>query len=188
MTDFVTLGNKSLSKLGHYDFITSLTDPTKAAALIAINYESVRDAMLRGHPWNFAVKRATLAPLTTAPVWGDGSNYFQLPSDCLRVLGMDDCYAQYNVESGMLYFNDTTANILYTARITDPNLFDALFVEAYTTMLAITICPGLTDSEEKMSALVTMYEKLNLPLARSVDGQESGVRQIVSSNFINVRA
>lgn len=187
MTDFVTLGNKALSKCGHYDFITSLTDNTKAANLLLINYESVRDAMLRAHPWNFATTRATLAPNSTTPIWGDGSNFFPLPSDCLRVLGTDDPYDVWSVEGGQLYYNDTTVNISYTQRITDPNRFDALFIEAYTTMLAITICPPLTDSDTKLESLMEIYEKLNLPLARSINGQEVGNRIFTATNFLDVR-
>lgn len=187
-TDFVTLGNRSLSKAGHYDFITSLTDNTKAASLIAINYIPVLRAMLRAHPWNFATRRATLAPLVATPTWNDnGEQYFQLPSDCVRVLNMQYLDDPFTVEGGMLYYNGTTANILYTAFVSDPSLFDDLFSEAYTTMLAATIAPGLTDSEGKVDELVALYEKLNMPLARSINGQEMGVRTTQANSFINSR-
>jgi hypothetical protein len=55
-------------------------------------------------------------------------------------------------------------------------------------MLAATIAPGLTDSEGKVSELVSLYEKLNMPLARSINGQEMGVRTTQANSFINSRA
>jgi hypothetical protein len=188
-TDFVTLGNRALSKAGHYDFITSLTDGTKASSLIKINYIPVLRAMLRAHPWNFATKRASLSPLSAQPTWSDGGEqFFQLPADCVRVLQMQYLDDPFKVEGGALYYYGTTANILYTSFVQDPNLFDDLFSEAYTTMLAATIAPGLTDSEGKVSELVSLYEKLNMPLARSINGQEMGVRTTQANSFINSRA
>lgn len=188
-TDFVTLGNQALSKCGHFDPITNIdTDGTKAANLIKLHYLPILRAVLRAHPWNFATKRATLNQLVAAPAWANyGEIYYQLPTDCLRVLRMQAEDDHFTVEGGVLVYSGSTANIMYTANILDPNLFDDLFSEAYTTMLAATIAPGLTDSEGKVQEILTLYENLNLPLARSINGQERGVRRFGAESFIDSR-
>ena len=46
--------------------LTALADATKEGRLATVHYEPSRDAVLRAHPWNFAIKRADLAQVTQA--------------------------------------------------------------------------------------------------------------------------
>ena len=56
MASEVDICNRALSKLGAAR-ITSLTEDSVNARACNAMYESVRDAELRAHPWNFAMKR-----------------------------------------------------------------------------------------------------------------------------------
>jgi hypothetical protein len=58
--------NMALTRLGH-DQISSLTENTKGASLCSLHYDVCRDALLRAHPWNFAIARAALAQEATTP-------------------------------------------------------------------------------------------------------------------------
>lgn len=186
MSDYVSIGNQSLIKLGHFDPIISLTDGTKAAQLINARYEQVRDATLRMHPWNFAKYRVVLTALASPlPAWGDGS-YFQLPRDCLRVLGTDDDSDNIPVEGRYIRFSATTLNILYIQQITDTSLFDAMFTECYTTRLAMEICPGLTQSTALFESLAKLYQQ-NLSDARTVNSFELGVQSFVQDDLMTYR-
>ena len=78
---FVSISNRALTFLGAQP-ITSLDDDTKEARACKRMFEQSRNQVLRGHPWNFAMKRVELAADTTSPVWGK-TNAFSWPSDCL---------------------------------------------------------------------------------------------------------
>jgi len=56
MATAVSICSNALRKLGD-DPITSLTDDTERARLCNAFYEPTRDAVLRSHPWNFAIER-----------------------------------------------------------------------------------------------------------------------------------
>ena len=80
----VQICNAALLKLGA-ERINSLTENNKRARVFNERYNSIRKEVLRAHPWNFAIRRASLAKLPDAPAYEYGSQY-QLPNDCLRVL------------------------------------------------------------------------------------------------------
>ena len=46
----------------------------------------------------------------------------------------------------VLLTDEATANILYVARITDTNLFDAMFVDVLTQKLAVDLAYPVTNS------------------------------------------
>lgn len=171
MTSVVGICNNALDKLGQ-SAITSLSDGNKAANLCSRNWEKVRDQVLRDHPWNFAVKRATLAASTDAPDWGF-DNQFPLPSDSLRLLEVRDLRAgEYQLENGSILSNETVLYVRYITRIEDPNDFDSLFIDAVATRLAFELCEGLTQSNTKKEALWQEYGD-SLTRAKKTDAQEN---------------
>ena len=89
MATEVSICSNALRRLGD-DPITSLTDDTERARLCNAFYVPARDLVLRSHPWNFAVTRATLAQLSDTPAY-EYSYQYALPNDpyCLRVLSME---------------------------------------------------------------------------------------------------
>ena len=87
MASVVDICNRALQKLGA-ESITSLTQNTENARACNSCFEFLRDAELRAHPWNFAIKRAQLAADLTPPEFGYDLRY-QLPSDYLRLLPSD---------------------------------------------------------------------------------------------------
>ena len=88
MNSVVEIANAALLRIGA-GLILDLDEDAKAARLCRQLYGPVRDAVLRAHPWNCALCRCDLARLATAPVFGFAHQY-QLPSDCLRVIGLAD--------------------------------------------------------------------------------------------------
>lgn len=64
----VSICKLALTRVGQDpNSLTALADATKEGRLCTVHYEPSRDAVLRAHPWNFAIKRADLA-LTTQPI------------------------------------------------------------------------------------------------------------------------
>ncbi len=97
MASIITICNNALDKLGHGP-IVSLEDGNKSANLCLRNWPLVRDRVLRDHPWNFAVKRATLAASIDVPAWGFTTT-FPFAADHLRLLEVRDLSTdEYQVE------------------------------------------------------------------------------------------
>ena len=191
MATEVSICSTALRKLGD-DPITSLTDDTERARLCNAFYETARDSLLRSHPWNFAITRASLTQLSTTPAYGFAYQY-ALPTDpyCLRVLEME--YQDYifkienlATEGRVLLSDEGTAKILYIGRITDTALFDSLFVDTLTAHLSVKLAYPITNSTTLQAQMHKLYQA-KLSEARSVDGQEGFIDDLVSDTFTDFR-
>lgn len=184
MASTVDICNKALIKIGE-DTIIDLTENSKAARLCNQIYADLRDTMLREHPWNFAIKRAQLARLTTDPIF-EFDAQFQLPSDCLKVLRTDDDLSPYRVEGKALLVNSNAVKIEYISRVEDTTMFDSLFVEALSDRIGAHLVYNLADNTQ----LVQIMEQKALSRirqARSMDGQEGIPRSVEADQWLNTR-
>lgn len=161
MASVVDICNRALQRLGA-NRIADLSDDSRAARSCNVAYEPVRDALLRRHPWNFALGRAQLAASTTAPAFGPAYQY-PLPSDFIRLLpdindtvgtggtnGQDD----WVIEGGAILTDESgPLNIRYIRKITDPNAMDPLFREALSKQMAMEMCEDITQSNQKVQLI-----------------------------------
>jgi hypothetical protein len=191
MATEVSICANALRRLGD-DPITSLTDDTERARLCNAFYTDARDAVLRSHPFNFSITRTTLAQLSDTPAYGYDYQY-ALPTDpyCLRVLEMEFKDYEFKIENvathgRVLLTNEGTAKILYIARITDTNLFDAMFVDVLTAKLAVDLAYPVTNSMAVQKQMQDLFQK-KLSEARSIDGQEGFMDDLVSDTFTDFR-
>jgi hypothetical protein len=185
MTSVVAVCNRALDKLGHGP-ITSLEDGTKAANLCLRNWPLVRDQVLRDHPWNFAVKRAILAPSDVIPAWGFGAQ-FPLPADCLRLLEVRDLStAEYQLEGRNILANASALYIRYIHRVADPVQYDFAFLDAVAARLAFEMCEAITQSNTKKEQMFQEYDDA-LTRAKRVDGQENPPVIFEEDDWIKVR-
>src|SRR5690606_26204755 len=118
--------------------------PAEARAANA-QYEKLRDEVLRAHPWNFAVARQRLVRLSEAPPFGYAWQY-QLPSDSLRVLALNDGRGAYEIEGRRLLTDDETADLVYVRGVTDPNEYDSIFREALACRVSADLAYRLANS------------------------------------------
>ncbi|NIR36919.1 MAG: hypothetical protein GWN71_15050, partial [Gammaproteobacteria bacterium] len=105
----------------------------------------MRRRLLRRYRWNFAVKRATLAPESPDPDFGFDKRHM-LPDDCLRVIGLHDGdepkrnytsdKTPFKVEGRFLHVDDDAPEVFYVADVTDTRQFDPMFDEALSWLLA----------------------------------------------------
>lgn len=137
-------------------------------------YDETVDAVLRSHPWNFAIRRAQLPADADAPAFGFNFQY-TWPEDpyCLRVLEVDEDPAAAFEPEGRKILTDVGAplNVRYIARITDPNQFDADFVIALATDLAANTAFKITGSTTLRDQLKSDFAAQKRE-AESVDAQE----------------
>jgi hypothetical protein len=192
MATEVSICSNALRRLGDSP-ITSLTEDSERARLCNAFYEPSRDAILRSHTWNFAINRATLAKLSSAPAFEYAFQY-ALPTDpfCLRVLKMEFEDYEFKVENlagqgRVLLTNEGEANIIYIARVTDPSLFDSMFVDVLTAKLAVDLAYPVTNSTTLQTQMQRLFER-KLSDARSLDSTEGTTDSLISNVFTDFRA
>lgn len=185
MASEVSMCSSALGRIGDEPILT-LEDDSTRAKLCKRLYPDLRDAVLREHPWNFAVRRMQLGKLATAPAFGWAYQY-QLPHDpyCLRVVAMERD-EPYVIEGRKLLSDVDPAKIRFIAKITDTGEFDALFTECLTARLAAELAYGLAKDSRLGESLFRIYE-YKLASARGADGQEGTLAAFESSQLLEVR-
>lgn len=191
VTTSVGLVNLALTRIGH-NTITSIGESTKAGQLADVHYEAMRDAALRSHPWNFAIKHATLAQ-DDADAADDFTYQYALPSSpyCLKVIRTgqerDGLTHDYRIEGRYLKSDETDVDIEYIGRVTAVGEYDALFVQILALQLAIRFCMPLADNATLLGELKEELKDI-LPVGRVIDAQEGAARDFVDgSGWANSR-
>lgn len=157
------------------------------AKLCANLYPTVRDDMLRSHPWNCAIKRMVLAPDAVAPAFGY-THAFELPADFLRVLevGTRNTQIDYLVEGRTIQASTSVLELRYVFRNEVENTWDSSLVKLVTLAMAAALAYPVTQS----SALQQSFEqKLEMALkrARAVDGQEDPPQTLGDERLLRSR-
>lgn len=179
MASEIEIANRALSKLG-VARLTSLSDNNAQARAVNAAWDLVRDNELRIRRWNFAIARASMAALTSEPVWGFDNEY-QLPSDFLALLEIPDAWEAagltdyrnsetlpFRIE-GTKILTDIAAplDIRYIYRCDDTSQWDAAFCEAFACKLAYEMCEELTQSNTKKQLLAEDYKQAIRAAART---------------------
>jgi hypothetical protein len=187
MSSQVEICNLAIGKLGSTSFITDINDENSKNALYCrLFYGPTRDALLRSHLWKFARKRAVLAPLVEEPLF-DGGKYFQLPTDCLRVVGADEDYfhnyGRWFVEGNKIVADTDVLNIVYIAKIEDESLYDPLFVQAFALYLAHEMAPAIAQSESMKGNLSNEMQAAIIRAAHAGSTEQDG-QAFISEVFL----
>lgn len=175
----VEIVNRALTKLGA-GRITSMADANKSARTMSALWDTVRRAELRKRNWGFALRRTSLASLSTAPAWGFALAY-QLPADFLRLTQVSDIFiipgltdyregddSPYAIEGSQL-LTDFAAplKVRYVSDVTDPGAFDSLFVEVMASKLAYEACYDINQSNQGRESSAQDYKAAVLEAARA---------------------
>lgn len=197
MPSVVDICNEAMDLLGAAT-ITSLTENSKEARLCNRRFETVRDSVLRSHPWNVAVTRASLAQDSVGPAFGFIYQY-TLPTNpyCLRLLSFwnsnvnnevaaYDSQVMYKVEGRKILSNEDTCNIVYVGRIEDTESYDSMLSSTIASALAAETAYAVTGSSNIAQLMEQRYQN-KLREARSADATEGMPDRIMADDFINVR-
>lgn len=212
MASEVQICNLALSHVGAFR-IQSLDDATKEAQECNTLYDPTRDAVLRDHKWGFATKRLVLALL---PDTYSGWTYaYQYPSDCLAAREIynplnssnqgccndpncnNSCQSvskkidfeiitNDNKDARIVLTNQEDAELIYTAKVTDPNLFDAQFIQALSRLLASDLAVPLRADSHMESQQFKKYLYI-LGLAQATDSNEQQKKVDDSNSFVQSR-
>ena len=184
MASEVEICNGALHFLGD-SAITSLDDNTDRAILCKAFWHFVRDYVLRSHPWKCAIVRYQCGLLVDTPLFGF-TYKFQLPSDCLRVIGLEEEDATWNVEGKELVSDSSNRNIVYIKQITDPGEFDPMLVMVMMLKMAMFLASAITDKAVLIEGLEKLYTKV-MQEAKSVNAQEGSPQAFESNVLVDVR-
>lgn len=199
VTSEVDIASNALRLIGDQP-ITAFDDNSDRARLLNAVFNSTRDAVLRAHPWNFAVLRAALANATVTTVDSTGATVTTFPAFefgqayalpnapyCLRVLYTDfEGLLPWRVEGRFLLTDAASVTCAYIARTTDVIHYDAGFVAALQYCLAANAAMPLKGDKNLAQALFTLYER-TLQEARAMNGQEGTQPTLDVRTLLDVR-
>lgn len=195
----IDIVNLALVKLD-VSILANLEGKSKAVGYANTTYDTLRDVVMGGAPWGFAMSRAILPRSTEDLVWGaDNVFRYTKPGDCLRIWRVFQ-QVRWQVEGeviivGSLNAEDNTQRwtaapeslkVRYIRRVTSPGSYNPFFKEALATRLAMEWCVGLTGSDTKKQVLMTEYVS-KMEDAKALDGQEGVPEDIHVVNWSDSR-
>jgi hypothetical protein len=168
--------------------ISAIDEESDRAEIAANLYDSTRDAVLRSHPWNCAVKRVVLAPDSDAPVGDDYSAQFTLPGDFLRVLAVGESTedVDYKIESGKILASGTSLFLRYIWKNTTESTWDPMLVKAMELQMSAAMAYAITMSAAKEQLQLEKLERF-MKQCRAVDGQDDPPQQLGDERLLNAR-
>lgn len=153
MTSKVSICNLALANVAKPE-IQDIDEASAEAQACRRFYDQTLAMMLEMYPWRFATVTVPLAEVVNAKSlkWAKA---FQRPSDCRKIrcvtdeLMLDyvpglDMGHPYEVEGAVIYCSLDAAYLTYTAGVTDPTRFSALFIEALSWQIAVKLAMPLT--------------------------------------------
>lgn len=209
MSSEVAICNIALSRIGAYP-IANFTDASKEARECNTLYTYIRDSVLRDHKWSFATKRTILAELNETC---SGYDYvYAYPSDCLvaheiyndtgDLSGVaydyttDTYYPTGKIEfevassstltNKIILSNKEAAELIYTARITDTNMYDTIFIDAFAYRLAAELAITIKGSGQLTQSLYQLYMN-RIGQAKAVSANEGFRKPDNNNTFTNSR-
>lgn len=186
MATDVSISSNALLKLGAKAF-SDFSERRDQVTLAANLFPSVRDTILRAHPWKCAIKRVLLSPLTDKPAF-DFAYQFALPSDWLRIVqvGLAGNQIPFRTESGRILSNAAALPLVYVFRNTVPGTWSSNLVKVMEQAMAAEMCYAVTTSTTLRDSMIAELERM-LKVAKAVDGQDDPPEEFEEGSFVESR-
>jgi len=190
--------NLALSHIGDTVTITSLADDTTEAKELSKVYDICRDSVLRSFAWPFATKKIqlTLAAGETDP---DYTYVYLMPTDYLDTIRLFQASASnaglFTFDYKLLSAADNSLRLLcnvqaayleYVAKITDPTVYPADFIEALSYKLAAEVAMSLTANISMRAQMLQIYTSFNYS-AKKRSANESNVPPATNNRYSGAR-
>lgn len=213
MTSPTDVCNRALSEIGARTIISDLNEVSPAGVQCKLQYDTMRQQLLRAAPWGFARKTVVLSTLGLATDTPPAAPYpwlakYLYPTDCLKMryilpppippidpttvpdVSVQNLFAvpwcmpsrewRYLVSLDdtvsparrVIVANIIQALAVYTANVTDPDLFDPLFENALVMALANKLVIPLSGNVA-MKASYAQLAQAAITDARVADGNEA---------------
>lgn len=174
--------NHALDFIGE-KHITDINATSTVAAKCKRLFQDSVDEVLREHAWNCATERRALAPTTDTPAFEYKYKFLQ-PNNpyCLKVRSLFNTSSRWKVEGRYILTDDSSINIIYTKRVTDPNEFDSLIAEAIALKLAMKLSYSITKEVSQGQRLIDLYRD-TIERAKAIDSQEGSADEVVDTDW-----
>ena len=186
MTDKVSIVNQAIGLLNGNRIVAS-TDGTTEANLASDSYEELRDAVLEEADWSFAIIRLQIAKDATAPLF-DWTGRYLIPDETLRVLSVNgNKTGRAWVREGqyiLTNFGVCEARVL--SKVTNPNYFSKMFLQALVYRIAWTWAIPLTKSTKIREQYKADYIDL-ITEATTVDGMQGTPEKTGQGRLVEAR-
>lgn len=143
--------------------MTELNDTTVMIHDVSTGGNTFKLYDMEGNPINTTTYTAWSSGGTcteVVPLSDEFSYLYVLPSDCLRVIAInDDRDIEFEIDENGLMCNEDEVEALYIKQITDVTKFSPDFVDTLAWRLAQDLAIVVTGSIEKMKAAAIMLEK-----------------------------
>lgn len=193
--------NRALIKIGA-NTIASLAEQSEQGRKALTIFKGVAQAELRRQAWSFAKKRAVLAPLLANVGANQFDTSYNLPGDCLRLVWMNDTWvfstireagfvdddAIFAIEGRTLVANGGgSMPIIYITDLSDTvDLWDSLFVDAFSCRLAVELTQPLTKNLPLRQSIKQDYLEA-MKDAKRVNAIELPPRSLPDSSWVLAR-
>jgi len=167
------------------ELISDINASSKRAVLLNTRYTSVKNKLLKSHPWKFATKRVELTATGTTPVY-EYDNQFNLPTDFLALLGREDEELDaFTIENSLILANDATIKIKYIYEA-DEDDFPDDFSDALAFKLANDVCNALTQDRGVKDDIRRDLD-ICLSKAKNNDAFQGDPQDLDADEFLNAR-
>ncbi len=170
LTTQTTIVNRALQIVGYKSVSSIQQVGDRGAKAMETAWTPVLLSELQKNFWAFSIKRATLAASATPPVHTK-TNAFPFPPDYI-MLAPEDQYGDFPLKNdwiveGTSIITDDSGPlyIRYVSSSITPDMFDAIFAEAYAAALAVATSEQLNQSNSKLQSAAAIYET-QISLAR----------------------
>ena len=182
----VTICSNALQMLGAKP-INDFNEKTEHARLANSLYPSVRDDLLRGHPWNCATTRVILAPLATPPTFDFGYQ-FALPGNWLRTLqvGEKGQALIYRTEGKQILANVTALPLVYIFRNDDESSWSTNLIELAELQMAAKMAYAVTKSSSVRDSFRDEFARA-FKVAKAIDGQDDPPEEFEEGTLLESR-
>lgn len=180
----VSICNSALIKLGT-DPISSLTENTKNARLCNARFPMLRNKVLEDHPWSFATKTVSMAPVSgVTPT--DWTYAYQMPGDFLKMIRGETWDAEFDTIGGYLVSDDNPFIIKYIWKNTNAGLYSYSFAECLSWRIAADLAYAITNSKEVAALMIQGYDA-DLKAARYADSHKKSPEGPYANTWIDAR-
>lgn len=194
MPSKIEIWNMALGFLGTRT-VASENENTPEAIQCGLYWDSARRQALRDFPWNFAQRRAWLAAVAIPAGWElEYNNAYALPDDCLKALRVLEhgrseqrfVLAHDVVRGSTILLTAATGGLLmYTADVTQVQVFDDLFMSVMARKLASLVSVPLLKNNGKVGELEQLYQ---MALTRAYEASSSeGAEEEKQDSWIAAR-
>ena len=182
----VTICSNALQRVGAKP-ISSFDNQTDHARLCKQLWPTIRDSVLRAHPWNCATRRVILAPEIEPPAF-DFSYQFLLPGDWLKTtqVGKHRQRIEYRSEGRYILANVEALPLVFVYRNEDVSTWSSNLLELAEIYVAASIAYPVTKSTTLRDS-IRQEAATALKVAKAVDGQDDPPEEIETGRLIEAR-